>query len=115
VVQAVYTLVRWRGGSWLGVALRTSAVYRSHLRRLPRTEQQRFLSEVRTPLMALEGVTEEVDEHGVRYRGGAVDVRVRFADHGAPLPRDDAGAAPSYLLQQRGGPAAGAGAGKAAR
>lgn len=115
VVQAVYTLVRWRGGRWLGVALRTSAVYRSHLRRLPRTEQQRFLSEVRTPLMALEGVTEEVDEHGVRYRGGAVDVSVRFADHGAPLPRDDAGAAPSYLLQQRNGPAAGAGAGKAAR
>ncbi len=80
VVQAAITLMRWGGSGWLRVALRASDVYRTHLRRLAPDVQRRYLTEVRAPLMARDGVVEEVDAAGVVYRGDEEGghVRVRF-------------------------------------
>ncbi len=67
VIQGVFVLVRWWRERWLVVAPKTTELYRVHLQSLPVTLQRQFLRDVRTPLMRLPGVTEQVDGAGVSY------------------------------------------------
>jgi putative MATE family efflux protein len=77
-VSALYVLWRWRSRKWVEVALHKSKLYRFHLKTLSPQRQQRYLQDVRAPLMALGSVTEHVDEEGVRYRLENGEVAVRF-------------------------------------
>jgi putative MATE family efflux protein len=79
VLEAIYMSWRWRGDTWLQVALSKTDLYRTHLRHLSRDFQQRFLAEVRGPLMAQVGTREVVDADGVLYVGEDGEVRVSFA------------------------------------
>jgi len=79
VLEAIYMSWRWRGDTWLKVALSKTDLYRTHLRHLSHDLQQRFLAEVRGPLMAQAGTREVVDAAGVLYAGAEEDVRVSFA------------------------------------
>lgn len=81
-LQATITLWRWAGRGWLRVALRQTSLWHEHLRDQPLEVRRRYLSEVRTPLMAIDGVVEEVDEAGVHYEKDGLDVNVRFRPGG---------------------------------
>ena len=75
-VQAGWVALRWRRGQWIEVALRRTAVWRTHLHRLDERARRDFLEAVRTPAMALAGTREVVSADGVRYeRDGAVVTR----------------------------------------
>lgn len=78
VLQATITLWRWLGRGWLRVAIRQTTLWREHLHDQPLEVRRRYLREVRTPLMAIDGVIEEVDEAGVHYEKDGLDVKVRF-------------------------------------
>ena len=80
VVQTLIVGVRWLRRQWLDVALHKSDVYRQHLQYLPKVEQERYLSEVRTPLMKEEGTTEEVNDISVIYNNPRHVVQVMFSD-----------------------------------
>lgn len=80
LLQGALVLQRWRGRGWLDVALRTSELYRVHLRRLTPPERARYLTEVRTPLMAWVGAREHVEPEGVRYASRDGEVIARFAE-----------------------------------
>jgi len=80
VLDAIYMGLRWRSNIWLDVALHKSALYRTHLRHLPKAVQQQYLREVRTPLMAEPTARERVDEKGVLYRLPEREVAVHFVD-----------------------------------
>lgn len=77
-VSAFYLFIRWRNHRWIDVALHRTALYRIHLRRLPQNLQSRFLSNIRTPLMAGPETIEEIDEHGVQYSNSEGLLRVVF-------------------------------------
>lgn len=94
-VQSLYIGVRWFGGRWAEVALRKSRVYRLHLARLPQDEQQRFLREVRAPLLADREVNERVDGTGVRYRSPGGDVIVTFEQDSYRVKVEGGGLEPS--------------------
>ncbi|MEM8861591.1 MAG: MATE family efflux transporter [Chloroflexota bacterium] len=57
--------VRWRSGKWIDVALSKTEVYRQYLHELPQAEQDRYLTEVRAPEMAIEDTVETVEENGI--------------------------------------------------
>ncbi|MEM7129674.1 MAG: MATE family efflux transporter [Chloroflexota bacterium] len=82
VLDAIYMGTRWRGSTWLSVALHKTEIYRRHLHKLSEMAQQRFLSDVRTPNMARPTATEEIGESGVVYRLEGGDVQVVFAGGG---------------------------------
>ena len=79
-VQTVVLIIRWVRKKWFGVALRKTNLYRQHLKHLPEPEQQRYLKEVRTPLMKQAGTTEQVDEGEVIYDGSGGRVEVQFGE-----------------------------------
>ena len=66
-VDAVIMAIRWRSKAWIQVALHKSALYRTHLRHLSAKVQQAYLTEIKSPLMALAGAREWVDPEQVRY------------------------------------------------
>jgi len=66
-VSGIYVLFRWRSNAWLNVALHKTMLYRKHLKGLPTAELSQFLTQVRTPLMALPNATEHVNDSGVDY------------------------------------------------
>lgn len=80
LLQGALVLRRWRGRGWLDVALRTSDLFRRHLRPLAPSERARYLNEVRTPLMARAEAREHLEAEAVRYASRDGDVVVRFAD-----------------------------------
>jgi len=80
LLQGALVLRRWRGRGWLDVALRTSDLFRRHLRPLAPSERARYLNEVRTPLMARAEAREHLEVEAVRYASRDGDVVVRFAD-----------------------------------
>jgi Na+-driven multidrug efflux pump len=78
VLEAIYMWTRWRGNTWLNVALHGTDLYRRHLRHLPHPIQQQYLAEIRSPLMAHPDAREQIDENGVVYRLHDGDVWVQF-------------------------------------
>jgi putative MATE family efflux protein len=78
ILEAIYMGMRWRGRSWLAVALHKTDVYRKHLRHLPEPVQQEYLSTIRTPLMAHPDAREQVDDEGVIYHLADSKVRILF-------------------------------------
>jgi putative MATE family efflux protein len=78
VLEAIYMGVRWRGSTWLNVALHLSDLYRRHLRHLPAEVQQEYLRNVRTPLLAHPSAREHVTDEGVSYVLSDRTVTVRF-------------------------------------
>lgn len=82
VLDAIYMAWRWHGKSWLTVALHKTEVYRQHLRYVSAEVQQRYLREIRTPLMAQPETRELVEAEGVTYRAPDRDVTIRFDGSG---------------------------------
>lgn len=80
ILDALYMGLRWRADHWLTVALHKSEVYRRHLRHLSADVQQKFLREVRTPLMAVPSTLEQVHERGVTYRLPDREMNFEFGD-----------------------------------
>ncbi len=85
IVSAVYVMVRWTSGKWRDVALKKTDVYRFHLKHLDPLVQQRFLEEVRTPMMAQLDVQETVDAERVHYQTNKENVFVHFSKNGYNL------------------------------
>ena len=79
-VQGAWVLYWWLDGRWLGVALRKSRLYRLHLHRLDPAVQQRYLDEVKAPLMAQPGARELVEPDRVIYQLPEGPVEVVFDD-----------------------------------
>lgn len=82
VAETVYMGIRWRGDSWVQVALRKTDLYRRHLRELPAAVQAQYLREVRTPLMALPSTREQINDDDVVYLLPDREVRIRFENGG---------------------------------
>ena len=82
VLDGLVMGLRWRGGVWLSVALQRTSLYRRHLRHLSDRQQQQYLADVRTPLMACAGVQERVEDEQVVYTVPDRPVRVRFVGDG---------------------------------
>lgn len=80
VTDAIYMWVRWQRDTWLDVALQKSEIYRRHLRHLAQAVQQRYLREVRSPLMAVPATIELVHDQGVIYRQSDRELNFHFAD-----------------------------------
>ncbi len=78
ILDAAYMGWRWRGSTWLNVALRKTDLFRQHLHHLPPALQQQYLHEIRTPLMAHPRAREQVDSAGVVYILPDREVRVCF-------------------------------------
>lgn len=78
ILDAIYMGLRWRGKAWLSVALHKSALYRQHLFQLPEALQQKYLREVRQPLMAAPTVREQVNPDDVIYTLPDKRVKVTF-------------------------------------
>lgn len=78
--EAGYMCWRWWGYRWLSIALNKAEVYRKHLIKLPAEVQQRYLDEVRAPLLARADVTERVSEEGAIYQLSDGEIRVHFTD-----------------------------------
>lgn len=85
VIQGVFVLVRWLRERWLVVAPKTTELYRLHLQALPIALQRQFLREVRTPLMHLPDMTEQVDARGVCYTSPEQTVYYVFGQQGFHL------------------------------
>ena len=85
IVSAIYVMYRWTGGKWRDVALKKTEVYRFHLKNLAPTVQQRFLDEVRTPMMALPDAQEKVDAESLQYQTKKENVFVHFDKNGYNL------------------------------
>lgn len=79
VLEAIYMSWRWRGDTWLRVALGKTDLYRTHLRHLPAEVCDEYLAQVRTPLMAQPGTREIVHRDGVVYEQGERNVQVSFS------------------------------------
>ena len=105
--------MRWRRGRWVGVALHKTPLYRRHLHALPKSAQRRFLETVRTPLMARDDATEEVNPAGVIYTAPGSVVKIAFTEDDytvsetvpeeqrVPTPEPAPRAAPAYRLGLR--------------
>ena len=78
ILDALYMGLRWRGSKWLEVALHKTAIYREHLRHLPRTVQQQYLREIRGPYMAIPTAQERVQAKDVVYSLPEGEVTIRF-------------------------------------
>lgn len=78
VAEAIYMGIRWRGDTWIQVALRKTDLYRQHLHQLAPEVQAQYLREVRTPLMALPAAREQVNGQGVTYILPDREVAIRF-------------------------------------
>jgi putative MATE family efflux protein len=85
LLNGLYMGLRWRGQTWLKVALHKTPLYRHHLRHLPETIQQQYLQAVRTPQMADPDAQEIVDEEGVVYRTPDREARILFEADGYRL------------------------------
>jgi putative MATE family efflux protein len=89
VIQGGFVLVRWWHERWITVAPKTTDLYRFHLQALPVALQRQFLHEVRTPLMRLRGVREQVDAKGVCYTSPEKTVRYIFDHHAYYLQAEE--------------------------
>ncbi|MCB0035712.1 MAG: hypothetical protein KDE51_16890, partial [Anaerolineales bacterium] len=77
-LDGIYMGLRWRSRAWLDVALHKSEVYRQHLSHLPQTIMERYLQEIRSPLMAKPMAQEQVTAEQVVYQLQTGSVTVEF-------------------------------------
>jgi len=84
-VQTIVVALRWLGKNWLNVALHKTELYRQHLNKLSKDVQERYLTEVRTPLMKQEGMTEVVSEQAVNYHNLTSNTELRFGQNSYDL------------------------------
>jgi putative MATE family efflux protein len=82
IADALFMGWRWRGQKWLAVALHKTELYRQHLRYLNENLQQRYLHEVRAPLMAKTDTREIVEGDTVTYTVPEKKVQIKFDDFG---------------------------------
>ena len=82
VLDGLYMGLRWRGSAWYRVALHKTAIYRQHLRHLPEETQQRYLQDIRTPLMADPSAREYIEPDRVIYTLADREVQVQFEGSG---------------------------------
>ena len=88
LVAGLWVLLRWLNGRWAGVALYKTDLYRKHLVSLPVRVRERYLSEVRAPMMAVPGTTEHVEEAEVFYKLDDSTVRIHFTLEDYELTRE---------------------------
>ncbi len=74
--------LRWRGRTWLRVALHKTELYRRHLHRLSEDIQGRYLREIRMPLMGQPETREQVEAERVVYQLPGQQVEIRFEESG---------------------------------
>ena len=67
MLDSVVMVYFWMRKKWLKVALEKTELYRTHLQFLAPENLNRYLSEIRTPLMARSGTIEKVLENQVIY------------------------------------------------
>ncbi len=84
-VQTIVVTIRWLGKNWLNVALHKTELYRQHLNKLPKDLQERYLTEVRSPLMKQEGMTEVISEQAVIYNNLNSSTELRFGQNNYDL------------------------------
>lgn len=82
ILDALYMGMRWRGSTWIRVALHKTDIYRRHLCNLAEPQQQAFLADIRTPIMAQPTATEQIEDEEVIYSLPDRNVRVRFNGSG---------------------------------
>lgn len=80
-LDALYMGWRWRGDAWLRVALEKTDLYRQHLVHFADDLVQRYLRDVRQPLLNQTGAVEQVNPDGVVYTLPTHNVRVQFSEH----------------------------------
>ena len=68
ILDALVLSFIWWKRHWLQIALKKTDIYRIHLKHYPHDLQQRFLKEVRAPLMAQKGMMETVEIDRVKYK-----------------------------------------------
>lgn len=85
VVDGIYMWWVWRARKWIHVALEKTAVYRTHLKGLPKKEMQRYLNEVRSVYMAKPNTMEVVNDQKVEYRSPGQTVVVHFKNQSFAL------------------------------
>lgn len=88
IVQAAIVMMRWRGTAWITVALQRSVVFQQHLRRLPQVLQNKYVDEVRTPLMSHRNMQEFVREDHVLYVSAREELKVEFSDNSFQINRE---------------------------
>ncbi len=80
IVSAIYLFVRWQSKAWQKTALKTTAIYKTHLVHLSPLKQEEFLQTIKIPLMENKKAVEEITEHTVKYHLGNETVEVNFVD-----------------------------------
>ena len=68
----------WIKQNWQKVALEKTTIFRTHLQHLSPPNLQRYLEEVRTPMMKISGTLEKVSSNEVIYQQGDLDKVIRF-------------------------------------
>jgi len=80
VLDAVVMSYFWLRKNWIQVALKKTAIYRTHLQYLAKNNLTAFLKDVRTPLMAKSGTLEIVSADNVIYKTGNAEQVYKFED-----------------------------------
>ena len=79
ILDGILLFARWQQqNAWLQVALGKTEIYRQHLQHFSAELRERYLREVRAPLMAQDQTVEEVSEDQVVYHMTEQDVSVTF-------------------------------------
>lgn len=68
----------WWKRNWLQVALKKTTIFRTHLQYLSANNLQRYLEEVRRPMMKVSGTLEKVNPETVIYKQGQLHQVIRF-------------------------------------
>lgn len=78
VLDSITMSYVWAKQKWLFVALEKTDIFRVHLKNLSDQNLQKYLTEVRTPLMQTKGTIEKVSAKKVIYQKGDFKKVVRF-------------------------------------
>ena len=85
VLDSIVLSYIWWKQNWLQVALKKTTIFRTHLQYLSSDNLQRYLEEVRRPMMKVSGTLEKVGPKKVIYKQGAFNQVVRFEKGGFRL------------------------------
>lgn len=78
IMDAIVMSYFWIKKKWLKVALEKTEVYRIHLIKLSSKNVQRYLNEVRTPLMKIQGTIEQITPSKVIYQQNNIITTIQF-------------------------------------